>query len=85
MLVLLAQANDPGRLPSEKAVAMIVFFGAVALISLIVLFAPKKLLVSMAGIIGTKNPMVARAVCGFGLLVGAGITFAAVMSLLGKL
>lgn len=85
MLDLFAQANNSGRLPPGKAVAMIVFFGAVAVVSLVGLFASKKSLESMAGIIGTKNPLAARIVCGLGLLVGAGAVFVTTLSLLGKL
>ena len=72
-------------LPIEKTIAIIVFFGAVALLSLVGLFAPRKTLVSMAGIIGTKNPLFARIVCGLGLVVGIGAVFVATLKLLGKL
>jgi hypothetical protein len=85
MLALLAQADGSGSLPQGKAIAMILFFGAVTVISLVGLFASKKSLESMAGIIGTKNPMVARIVCGLGFLVGAGAVFVTTLSLLGKL
>ena len=85
MLDLFAQADRSGGLPQGKAIAMIVFFGAVAVVSLAGLFMPKKSLESMAGIIGTKNPLVARIVCALGLLVGAGAVFVTTLSLLGKL
>ena len=49
------------------------------------LFASKKSLESKAGIIGTKNPMAARVVCGLGFLVGTGAVFVPILSLVGKL
>ena len=85
MLALLAQADPSGKLPRDKALVILVFFGAVAVLSLVGLFASRKSLESMAGLIGTKNPMVARVVCCIGFLVGAGAVFVSALSLLGKL
>jgi len=82
--ILFAQGPDAG-LPVGKAVAMIVFFGGVGIVSTFGLFASKETLESMSGIIGTKKPLVARIVCGFGAFVGFMTVFVTVLSLLGKL
>ncbi len=84
MLTLFAQSTNSAALPPGKAVAMIVFFGTVAVVSVVGLLASRRSLESMAGIIGTKNPLVARIVCGLGVLVGGFAVTASVLSLLGK-
>jgi hypothetical protein len=71
--------------PKGTAIGIIVFFGAVALVSLAGLFASKDTLASMAEVIGTKNPTAARVVCGLGLLVGVVAVFVGSLALLGKL
>ena len=85
MLALLGQANGSWGLPQGKAIAMILFFGAIMLTSLVGIFASSQSLKSMAGIIGTKNPRVARMVCGLGFVVGLVAVFATLLSLLGEL
>jgi hypothetical protein len=84
MSALFAQTTN-NNLPTGKAVAMIVFFGAVVLTSLAGLFASRERLESMSGVIGTKNPLVARIVCAIALLISSGAVLAGVLSLLGKM
>ena len=68
-----------------KGIAMIAFFGGVAIVSTFGLFASNATLEKMSGIIGTKNPIVARIVCGMAAVVGFNPMFVAVLALLGKL
>jgi hypothetical protein len=84
MFELLTQSSDPNQLPFGTAIGMIVLFGGAAIVSLVGLFAPSSKLESMAGVIGTKNPLVARIVCAIGLLIGSFAVVAAVLSLVGK-
>jgi hypothetical protein len=81
--LLLAQSST--AMPQGKAVMMVVFFGAVALFSIFCSFAPSSTLEKFAGVIGTSNPMVARAVCVMGALIGFFGAAAGVMSLMGML
>ena len=81
---LFAAASEQG-LPPEKAVVMILVFGCVFVASAIGLFASKKLLLAMANVIGSKQPIVARIVCGIGAVVSAFAVFVAALKLLGKL
>ena len=78
-------AETDSGLPAGKAIAIMLIFGSVALVSLGGLFASKKTLESMAGVIGTKNPLVARIVCILGLGVGAIGVLVSALSLMGKL
>ena len=66
--VLFAQAEDKG-FPKGTAIAILLFFGAAGAISTLGLFASKERLKAMAGVIGTENLLVARIVCGLGVLV----------------
>lgn len=84
MWELFAQSSDSKPLPVGTAVGMIILFGGAAIVSLVGLFAPSSKLESMAGVIGTKNPLVARIVCALGLLIGSFAVVAAVLSLMGK-
>ena len=59
------------------------FFGAVGVISTVGLFSSKETLESMSGIIGTKNPLVARIACGLGVLVGIFAVLVSVLAFLG--
>ena len=59
-------------MPIEKKIGIIVLFGALGVISTMGLFASSSKLEKMAGLIGTKNPIVARMVCVLGALVGLG-------------
>ena len=81
---LFAAASEPG-LPPEKAVIMILAFGCVFVASAVGLFASQKLLLAMANVIGSKKPIVARIVCGIGVVVSASFVAAATLSLLGFL
>lgn len=83
-LALFAQTKDAG-LPPEKAVLMLLFFGAVGAVSTVGLFSSRTTLESLAGVIGTKNPLVARVVCGVGVVVGVVAVLVSTLSLLGKL
>jgi hypothetical protein len=67
------------------AMQILLVFAPVAGLSLVGLFASRKRLESMAGIIGTKNPLVARIVCGLGFLLGSGAVFLAMLRLLRQL
>jgi hypothetical protein len=71
--------------PKGKAIAGILFFGAVGVISAFGLFASKETLDGMSGIIGTKNPLLARMVCSFGVLVSIAFVFVSVLAFLGVL
>ena len=73
---LLAQESE---FPAGKALLGLLSFGVVGLFSAVCLFAPDDTLRRYAGIIGTQNPLVARAVCGIGAVVG--LLLAAVMGL----
>ena len=84
LYALIAQAPDT-RLPLGKGIAMIAFFGGVAIVSTSGLFASNRILEKMSGIIGTKKPIVARIVCGLAAFVGFGAVFVTVLALLGKL
>jgi hypothetical protein len=64
---LLASDSD---LPIGKGVAMIAFFGAVAIFATIASFSSRDTLVSWAAVIGTNNPLVARIVCIVSAVVG---------------
>ena len=68
-----------------RAIAAIVFFGCVGIVSLFGLFASNETLESMSGIIGTKKPLVARIICGIGALLSLFLIISAVAYLLGKL
>jgi hypothetical protein len=57
----------------------------VGILSAVGLFASGQTLESLAGIIGTKNPLVARIVCVLGVLVGGIAVLVSSLSLLGKL
>ena len=83
ILTLFAQAKSD--LPPEKAILMLLFFGAVGIVSTIGLFASGQTLESLAGIIGTRNPLVARIACALGALVGGVAVLVSSLSLLGKL
>lgn len=76
---------DSSHFPKGKAIAMMFFFGTAAVISACGLFASKEKLESMSGIIGTKNPLVARIVCGFGVVVGIVAVLVSVLAFLGVL
>ena len=84
LITLFAQSTSES-LPLGKGVAMVVFFGSVGIISTLGLFASKEKLESMAGIIGTKKPLVARIVCALGSLVGLLVVVVTMLSLFGKL
>lgn len=64
--LLLAQSNE---MPLPKKISILVLFGAVGVTSIVGLFAPRPRLEKMAGIIGTRNPIVARIVCALGVIV----------------
>ncbi len=81
---LIAQTPDT-RLPMGKGIAMIAFFGGVAIVSTFGLFASNRLLEKMSGVIGTKKPIVARIVCGLAAFVGIMAVFVTVLALLGEL
>ena len=83
-LTLFAQTKG-SDLPVGTAIAMLLFFGAVGVVSLAGLFASNETLASMAGVIGTKNPLVARIVCALGLLVGGVAVLVTGLSLAGVL
>ena len=80
--LLLAESSD---LPVGKAVAMILFFGAIGVFATVCAFAPRRTLTDYANIIGTKNPTVARIVCLVAAIVGWGVVLATVLSLSGAL
>jgi hypothetical protein len=63
----------------------LVFFFLVGVVSAFGLFASSETLKSMSGIIGTKNPLVARIACGFGVLTSLILVAVSVLVLLGKL
>ena len=71
-LCLLPILADSNGMPFEKKIGIIFLFGAIGALSVVGLFAPRTLLEKMAGLIGTKNPIVARIVCAIGALVGWG-------------
>lgn len=73
------------ELPVEKGIAMIVFFGAIALFATVAVFLPGEKLQACAGFIGTQNPLVARIVCILGAIVGWGAVAVTVASLSGAL
>jgi hypothetical protein len=72
-------------MPAGTAVAILLFFGCVALFSTVCLFASNATLRSLSGVIGTQNPLVARVACLLGALVGWGAVAAAAASLAGWL
>ena len=74
---------ESSEFPKGTAIAMMLFFGAVGLISTVGLFASKETLESMSGIIGTKNPLVARIACVLGVLVGIIAVLVSVLAFLG--
>jgi len=72
-------------LPVEKGIAMIVFFGAIALFGTVAVFLPAEKLQALSGFIGTQNPVVARVVCILGAIVGWGAVAVTIASLSGAL
>jgi hypothetical protein len=82
--VLFAQTEDKG-FPKGKAIAMLAFFGAADVVSVLGLFASTERLKAMAGVIGTDNPMVARVVCFIAVLVCSGAVLVSVLALVGML
>ena len=78
MFQLFAQSGSE-PLPVGTAIAMVVFCGGIAVTSLAGLFASNAKLESMSSVIGTKNPLTARIVCGVGALFGiAGVVISLV-------
>jgi hypothetical protein len=71
-LVLAVLFADSNAMPVAKKIGIIALFGVAGAVSVMGLFASPTRLEKMAGIIGTKNPVVARAVCALGAIVGWG-------------
>ena len=84
MGILFAQTSKT-EFPKDKALMMLLFFGAACVVSLIGLFAPKDLLKSMAGMIGTQNVLIARVVCGIGVAVCGILSLVSALALFGVL
>jgi len=78
---------ESSPLPVGEAVTMILFFGAVAMFATRYAFASDDLLSSpsVAKLVGSKNPRVARVCCVIGAVVGWGAVVAACSSLSGAL
>jgi hypothetical protein len=72
LALVLAQDDSVSRMPTGKAIAGIGFFGVVGVGSLIGIFASNATLESYSSVIGSKNPLVARALCVLGAVVGLG-------------
>lgn len=82
---LLLLAEDSSHLPAPTAIAMMVFFGCVAVFATVALFQPAATLRGLAHVIGTENPLVARVVCVLCAVVGWGAVGLAAASLAGWL
>ena len=78
---LVAATSEQG-LPPEKAIVIILVFGCVFVASAVGLFASKKLLLAMANVIGSKQPIIARIACGIGVIASASFVVVATLKLL---
>jgi hypothetical protein len=72
-------------LPLTKGIAMVVFFGAIAVFASIASFSSPNMLRSWSGFIGTNSPAVARIVCVLSALVGWTAVAVSIASLSGVL
>ncbi len=70
-------------MPVETSITILIFSAAIAIFSLIGVFASDGKLQSWASIIGTDKPRVARAMCVLGVIVGCIGTASAVAGLMG--
>lgn len=77
---LFAQSSE---FPVGTALSGLLFFGPVGAFSTVCLFASDETLRGYASIIGTKNPLAARAVCGIGAVVGFLFAIVSGLALLG--
>lgn len=83
-LSFLAQTEST-RMPAPKAALLLTLCAAIAIGSLVGVFASAERLQQYSGIIGTSNPWAARIACIFGVIVGLLGATATGASLLGYL
>jgi hypothetical protein len=82
-LALLAESQDPSKLPAGTALLLLLFAGGIGAASLLGAFLPSSILMNYAEQIGTKNPLVARILCIVAAVILLPVGLLAALSLAG--